>query len=37
MDEEDEDEVVEEEEEERKCNCSTYCLECLGMSWRDFF
>lgn len=34
--------VVEEDEEEEGavveggCSCGYYCMECLGMSWRDF-
>lgn len=32
-----EDEVDEEiVEEEQGCSCSTGCMDCQGMSWRDF-
>ena len=25
------------ERQEKGCSCSSYCMKCLGMSWRDFF
>lgn len=33
-DEEYEDEV--DEDESQECSCGYYCMDCLGMSWRDF-
>ena len=31
-----EDELEEEPEEDPGCPCGYYCLDCLGMYWRDF-
>lgn len=31
------DNVTEEEcEEEQSCTCGYFCMDCLGLSWRDF-
>ncbi len=33
------DELSDEEKEERAahpCGCGSFCMNCLGMSWRDF-
>jgi len=34
-DEPDEDDDIE-PEEEHGCSCGYFCMDCLGMSWRDF-
>lgn len=31
-----EDEDDEEPEEEYGCSCGYHCMDCLGLSWRDF-
>ena len=31
-----EEEDIEEETEEQECTCSNGCMDCQGMSWRDF-
>jgi hypothetical protein len=36
LDEEIIDEQEEDGEEYRQCSCSSHCMNCLGLSWREF-
>lgn len=30
------DDMIDEEEENEGCPCGSHCMDCLGLSWRDF-
>lgn len=36
-DDHDDDRDDREEEEVESCPCGYYCMDCLGLTWRDFF